>query len=77
VGDISEAFVKYRAVAVGLFHEGHPVECFSNLLDTVHDWGRKMQAKYPNKHLSVALYYTEERLLEILVPLPVELQPKS
>jgi len=55
VGDISEAFVKYRAVAVGLFHEGHPVECFSNLLDTVHDWGRKMQAKYPNKHLSAII----------------------
>jgi hypothetical protein len=51
---------RYRAVAVDVEIDGHPVQCITSSLNDVADWTHKTQDKHK---CAVDIYVTEERLL--------------
>ena len=54
--------MKYRAVAVGLGKDGHPVSILGNGLKAIEDWADAIFAS--SKCAEVQIFINEERLLE-------------
>jgi hypothetical protein len=52
--------MKYRAVAIGLVKDGHPVQNLSNSLETVELWAKKT---HESDGVPVEIYIREETLL--------------
>jgi hypothetical protein len=64
--------MKFRAVAVGLVKDGHPVQCFSNNEQTVLKWGDQISRK---ERVPVEVFIIEERSIRTFDPPPLE-EPK-
>jgi hypothetical protein len=57
--------MKYRAIAVGIENDGHPVQSCGQHLANTQDWARKIAKQFKAE---VRIYILEERLLEIVKP---------
>jgi hypothetical protein len=53
--------MKYRAIAVGVENDGHPLQAFSEHLPNVKQWAESIRDKYK---APVRIFVMEERLLE-------------
>ena len=65
--------MKYRAIAVGLLKDGHPVQCFSASGAEIKNWAEAVA----NKELVAVEIYAirEELILTIQPPPPLKPEP--
>lgn len=60
--------IDYRALAVGIEHDGHPVQKVSGSMNDIHDWAQCTMKRY---NCVVKIYVTHEFLLKSVKPTPV------
>lgn len=57
--------MKYRALAVGLVKDGHPVQNFGHARGPLEKWAREISQ---TEHVEVRIFIWEERLIDSIKP---------